>query len=75
MLDSEDEEQGNGLVSEIRLVCVESSGKICRSSVTVVDSRTHGNKIYYYYYHYHNICHICMQTHIINTRLYKLSCF
>lgn len=45
MLDSEDEEQGNGLESEVRLVCVESSGKICRSSVTV-DSGRHGNKIY-----------------------------
>lgn len=52
MLDSEDEEQGNGLESEVRLVCVESSGKTCRSSVTVVDSTTHGNKIYYYYHYF-----------------------
>lgn len=36
--DSEDEEQGNGLESEVRHVFVEPSGKICRSSVTVVDS-------------------------------------
>lgn len=36
--DSEDEEEGNGLESEVRFVCVESSGKLCRSSVTVVDS-------------------------------------
>jgi len=52
MLDCEDEEQGNGLECEVRLVCVESSGKICRSSVTVEDSRTHRNKIHYYSHYF-----------------------
>lgn len=45
-LDSEDEEeQGNGLESEDRLVSVESTGKNWTSSVTVVVSETHENKI------------------------------
>lgn len=49
----DDEKQDNGLESEDRLVCTESSGKIWRSSVTAVVSETHENKIYQYV---HNIC-------------------